>query len=88
MILPHPESDLSSNVMVLGVEVVKFLKKNNGYVFIDTVMNNFLKSGNCRTVDVFFNTLVFLYSLGVVDKSGYKIKLTPRITSNIQTEFL
>jgi len=78
MILPHPESILSLNIMVLGTDIVKFLKKTKNYILIDTLMDNFLKKDIKRTPDMFLSTLIFLYSLGLLEKKGYKVKLTPR----------
>jgi len=78
MILPHPESDLSMNIMVLGTDIVRSLKKRD-FVLLEDVLVSFVKKDTKRTPDLFFNTLVFLYSCGLIDKKGYKIRLMPRI---------
>jgi hypothetical protein len=83
MILPHPESTLSLNIMVLGTDIVKFLKKAKGYTFIDALMEDFFKKDKKRTPDMFLSTLIFLYSLGLLDKKGYKVKLTPRTKTEL-----
>ena len=85
MILPHPESDLSMNIMVLGADVVRLLQ-NREFVLLEDVLTDFVKKGAKRTPDLFFNTLVFLYSCGLIDKKGYKVRLTPQIVK--QLEFL
>ena len=74
MILPHPESDLRLNLMVLGVDIVEQLKGQD-FVLIETQLEKFLKKENKRTPDMFFNSLTFLYSCGLVEKKEYKIKL-------------
>jgi hypothetical protein len=78
MILPHPESDLSLNIMVLGVDIVKKLKSNSGFHLIENLMEGFLKKDKKRTPDMFINTLTFLYAVGLIELKGYKIKLTPK----------
>ena len=78
MILPHPESDLSLNIMILGTDIVRLLKKRE-FVLLEDVLTGFVKKDAKRTPDIFFNTLTFLYSCGLIDKKGYKIRLTPRI---------
>jgi hypothetical protein len=80
MILPHPESDLNFNIMVLGSEIIKILRgkeRGRGYILVETVLNQFLNSDEKRTPTNFIHTLIFLYSIGLIDRKGYKIKLTP-----------
>lgn len=83
MILPHPESDLSVNIMVLGIDIVRLLKGRD-YVLVEDIITGFVKSENKRTPDMFLNTLAFLYSCGLIEKKGYKIKLTPREMKQIE----
>jgi hypothetical protein len=80
MILPHPESDLRANIMVVGADIIRMIKKNRsegGYVLIESLLDIFLKkdSSNKRTPDMFLNTLTFLFMMGVLERKGYKIKL-------------
>ncbi|GAA3946808.1 hypothetical protein GO495_27315 [Chitinophaga oryziterrae] len=82
MIRPHPESDLQLNVMVLGSNVITLLKsksKNGDYILLENIINDFLKADKKRTPDLFIYTLLFLYSIGLIDYKGYKIKLTPNL---------
>ena len=81
MIIPHPESDLKLNIMVLGAEVIKILQGANTdkYILVEKVLTNFLKTDDRRTPDLFIHCLLFLYSVGLIDQKGYKIKLTPQI---------
>jgi hypothetical protein len=83
MILPHPESDLSMNIMVLGIDIVRLLK-NREFVLLEDVLADFVKKDTKRTPDLFFNALIFLYSCGLVDKKGYKIRLTPQIIKQLE----
>lgn len=82
MILPHPESDLSINIMVLGKDIIEFLKKKKTFVLIENLLEDFLKKGKKRTPDMFLNTISFLYSFGFIEQQGYKIKLS--INTNTQ----
>ncbi len=80
MILPHPESDLRANIMVVGADIIRMIKKyrsEGGYVLIESLLDIFLKkdSSNKRTPDMFLNTLTFLFMMGVLERKGYKIKL-------------
>jgi hypothetical protein len=78
MILPHPESDLTLNLMVVGVDIVDILKKKgkgSGYVLIESVLTDFLKGDKKRTPDLFVFSLVFLFSVGLIERKDYKIKL-------------
>ena len=77
MILPHPESDLSVNIMVLGIDIIRLLKDRD-FVLVEDVLSGFVRSGSKRTPDMFLNTLTFLYSCGLIEKRGYRIKLTPQ----------
>jgi hypothetical protein len=77
MIIPHPESDLSLNIMVLGTEIIKLLKDRD-FILVEDALNSFIKSDKKRTPDMFLNSLTFLYSCGLIQKKGYKIKLSPQ----------
>jgi hypothetical protein len=87
MIMPHPESDMKLNVMVLGSEVIKILKtrgKGDKYVLVENILTDFLKGDERRTPDLFMVSLLFLFSIGLIDQRGYKIKLTPQIAKQIK----
>lgn len=78
MILPHPESDLNLNLMVVGSDIVEILKKKgkgSGYVLIESILTDFLKGDKRRTPDLFVFSLIFLFSVGLIDRKDYKIKL-------------
>jgi hypothetical protein len=84
MILPHPESDLNLNLMVVGVDIVDILKKKgkgSGYVLIESVLTDFLKGDKKRTPDLFVFSLVFLFSVGLIERKDYKIKLISETVS-------
>ena len=82
MILPHPESDLSINIMVLGTDIIEQLKRKKTFLLIESLLDNFLKGDKKRTPDMFLNTLTFLYSFGLIEQKGYKIRL--KLDSNNQ----
>ncbi|TXH54928.1 MAG: hypothetical protein E6Q89_07340 [Bacteroidia bacterium] len=74
MILPHPESDLRLNIMVLGADLIEQLKGQD-FVLVESLLEKFLKKGAKRTPDMFFNSLTFLYSCGAIERKDYKIRL-------------
>lgn len=82
MLIPHPESDMKLNIMVLGSELIEILRKRgkkNNYVLVENILTDFLKEDERRTPDLFIYSLLFLYSVGLIDQRGYKIKLTPQM---------
>jgi len=82
MILPHPESDLSLNLMVLGVDIVEELKGKD-FILIESLMESFLKKQKKRTPDMFLNSLTFLYTCGLIEKKDFKVKLVGKKTGQI-----
>lgn len=88
MILPHPESDLNLNLMVLGSEIIAIMRSINDqgdFILTETILNNFLKGEQKRTPDLFVFSLVFLYSVGLIEREGYKIKLSTSTIKSAQT---
>lgn len=77
MILPHPESDLYLNLMILGADIIKQLKGKD-FVLIESLLEKFLKMNTKRTPEMFFNSLTFLYSFDILEKKDYKIKLVAK----------
>ncbi|WP_072938787.1 hypothetical protein [Flavobacterium granuli] len=81
MILPQPESNLKTNLMVLGADIISIMGNSpykNKYVIVDDVMSKFLNRDKERTPDLFLYALTFLHTLGSIDKKGYKIKLVKK----------
>ena len=81
MILPQPESNLKTNLMVLGADIISIMGNapfRNRYAIVDNVMQKFLKRDKDRTPDLFLYALTFLHTLGSVEKKGYKIKLVKK----------
>ena len=75
MISPQPEADLSLNVMILGADVIKILKSSQDYVIAEDLLKKFLFTNKKRSHDLFFDTLTFLYTLGIIREENYKIRL-------------
>ena len=82
MILPHPETDFSTNILVVATDIIKELKQHKKTVLLEKVMQSFLKKDIKRTPVLFIKSLVFLYSFGLIEYDNFKIKLTPRKTEN------
>ena len=81
MILSQPESNLKTNLMVLGADIISIMGNSpykNKYVIVDDVMSKFLNRDKERTPDLFLYALTFLHTLGSIDKKGYKIKLVKK----------
>ena len=79
MILPHPETDFSTNILVVATDIIKELKHHEKTVLLEKVMQSFLNQDVKRTPDLFIKSLVFLYTFGLIEYDNYKVKLTPRI---------
>lgn len=75
MLLPHPESNLALNTLVLGSDLICLLREKEEFVLAETVLKEFLKSDEVRSPDNFFDTLTFLYTIGLIEYKGYKIRL-------------
>ena len=78
MILPHPETDFSTNILVVATDIIKELKRHKKTVLLEKVMQSFLNKDIKRTPDLFIKSLVFLYIFGLIEYDNYKVKLTPR----------
>lgn len=75
MILPHPESDLSLNIMVVAADIVELLKKRSTFVLAESLMDEFLKKDKRRTPEIFINSVTFLFAFGYIEQSGYRLRL-------------
>jgi len=85
MILPHPESNLKINLMVLGADVIDIMSKSpfkNKFAIVDDIMVKFMKADKNRTPDLFLYSLTFLHLIGSIEKKGYKIRLVVNSESN------
>jgi hypothetical protein len=78
MILPHPETDFSTNILVVATDIIKELQKHKKTVLLEKIMQSFLQKDIKRTPDLFMKSLVFLYSFGLIEYDNYKVKLVPR----------
>jgi hypothetical protein len=76
MIIPQPEADLSNNAIVVGADLLDILRKKENYVIVDDLLETFLKRGKTRSTNLFFNTIVLLYSLGLIEEHNYKIRVS------------
>lgn len=84
MILPHPETDFSTNILVVASDIIKELQKHKTSILLEKVMESFLKKDIKRTPDLFIKSLTFLYSFGLIEYSNYKVKLITRGKQNKQ----
>ena len=84
MILPHPETDFSTNILVVASDIIKELQKHKTSVLLEKIMVSFLKKDIKRTPDLFIKSLTFLYSFGLIEYSNYKVKLIFQKTQNQQ----
>jgi hypothetical protein len=84
MILPHPETDFSTNILVVASDIIKELQKHKTSVLLEKIMDSFLKKDIKRTPDLFIKSLTFLYSFGLIEYSNYKVKLISKQTQSQQ----
>lgn len=75
MIIPQPEADLSLNIMVVGSAIIKMLMKSENDISIEYGLKKFLSEDPRRTHRLFFDTLTFLYILGIVEENNNMIKV-------------
>lgn len=76
MIIPQPESDLSLNVIVVGADLISILKKDKeNQMIVEDLMKRFLTQDKRRTKKLFFDTLTFLYALGIINEDYYRVRL-------------
>ncbi len=68
--------------MVLGSDIITQLSNKanrNKFVLIETIMSDFLKKDERRTPDLFLYAVCILYSIGIIEQQGYKLKLAPEV---------
>ncbi|MGY8903537.1 MAG: hypothetical protein ACKVIH_03190 [Burkholderiales bacterium] len=75
MALLDPEADLSMSVVVHGASVLDILKRHKKPIVTDDLMEKFLGQDSRRTAVSFFCALEFLYTVGAIDHSKYRIGL-------------
>ncbi len=75
MIIPQPEADLSLNIMVVGADIIKILIKSKDDMTVDTLIKKFLLEDNRRTPQLFFDTITFLYILGIFKENNNIIEI-------------
>jgi len=78
MLIPHPESDLTQNILVLGAEILSVLRTKRSFAVIEELMEGFLEVDPKRTPDAFLDALTFLYAAGILEVQGYKAKAVIR----------
>ena len=73
MITPQPEADMSLNILVVGADVIKVLKNNE--MTADDVLKDFMKTDNRRTLRLFYDTLTFLFILGILEENNFNLRI-------------
>lgn len=76
MIIPQPESDLSMGILVLGAEIISAIRSSkNQQMIIEDLLKQFMLSDIRRSPVLFFNTLTFLYAIGIIKEENYKVRI-------------
>lgn len=75
MSIIQPESDLSLNVVILGAEIISYLLDANENVIIEKILKKFIFKDSRRNHTLFFDTLTYLYSVGLIKLKDYCIKM-------------
>lgn len=73
----NPETDLSLCPMVLGADIISILNRHREPVMVDDLAAQFYRSDSRRKSKHFYETLEFLYMVGVIEHKAYHIFLTP-----------
>lgn len=74
MILPHPESDLTSNPMVLGAEILREVRQDRS-VLLESLLVKMSKSNKKITLHNFMEALIFLYIVNLIEIDAFRIQL-------------
>lgn len=73
---PSPESDLTLSVFALGAWVLSRLHARRKPMFLEDLLSDFLADDKRRNHSMFFDALTFLYTIGAVEASGRRIKMS------------
>ena len=85
MLQLHPESDLRQSYYYLGSQVLQIFKiKKQKRIFFEVLLEEFLKKDATRNPLLFGETLLFLYTLGIIDIKNYFIILILKKHDNPQ----
>ena len=76
MINAHIEMNLNDHVVITAMHVLELLKEKDGASVAESLMKDFLKKYDDYTPDQFFDSIIFLYSLGFIDTHEYRIVVT------------
>ena len=80
MSILQPETDLSLSKIVVGVDIINILQNSKGYMIVEDLLGKFLEQDKKRDHNLFFDTLTFLYCLGILKENKYKIRLKNAFT--------
>ncbi len=79
MILPHPETDFSTNILYVATDIIRELKIRKKNVLTEDLMQSFLNKDIKRTPDLFIKSITFLFIVGMVKYENFKIQLVKKI---------
>lgn len=74
---PDPDADLSLFELVLGADIIEILNRHQPPVMVDDLARDCYRRNPRRESVHFYNTLEFLYIVGVIGHHAYHIYLTP-----------
>lgn len=80
MALLHPESDLTMSLITLGADILRQLHRQKVPVIVDDLLEGHLRGDRRRTPANFFAALDLLYSVGSVEREGYRIRLMTEVS--------
>lgn len=73
----NPEADLSLCAPVLGADIIDILSRHREPAMVDDLAQQFYRRDKRRTAAHFYETIEFLYIVGVIEHHAYHIYLTP-----------
>jgi len=71
----EPESNPELNVLVVSADIIDALRKDTSGVVVDLLMRKFLSKDIRRTPELFFDSLTFLYLVGIIDEESSRLKI-------------
>lgn len=72
MLIPTKHQKLNENLITIGAELLKDIKKKD--IFLEDLFNNFKNKYSNIHIDNFFLTLIFLWLVNAIEMEEYLIK--------------
>ncbi len=74
MLIPTKHEKLENNILVIGAELISLIKKHQGNYDIESLFQK-LKENKNVSLDLFYDTVLFLWLSNIIKKQGYLISI-------------